>query len=153
MRFKTKDLMVSISPNLEIDAELAAKLCLWRTRICIRPTLDPCWHSFGCHPCTWRFSCLCSVRGTVGCGQFNSCGPDGSTCDPTIFCGGHTGFEIEDPADLVTLQGELKDVLRRLDQLQEEGLPAQLSSTSELDAAEEALKGALAEIQRQRRNQ
>lgn len=153
MRFKTKDLLVSVMPNREISEELKAKLCLWHTRICIRPTLWCRWLTWNCHPCTLLFTWChhCSIAGTVGCGAFNSCGPDGSVCDPTIFCGGHSIWMIEDPADLVTLKEEMNGVLKQLDKLQKEGLPAEFSSRSDFDAAEEALEGALNELRRQKK--
>jgi hypothetical protein len=154
MRFKSKDLMVSVSPNVEIDREAAAKLCLGGSRICIRPTLDPCigitW--WGCDPCTFRVSCACTIRGSWGCGAFNSCGPDRSTCDPTIFCQGASIWEIENPEDLVTLRDELKGLIRQLDTLEAEGLPSQFNTRDQADAAEQALESALEEVRRQKKN-
>jgi hypothetical protein len=155
MRFKAKDLLVTISPNLEINPELVKKFCIWRTRICIRPSIWPChWVTWHCRPCTFLFTWCgpCSFVGTAGCGQFNSCGPDGSVCDPTIFCAGHSVFEIEDPADLVTLREELNDVLQQLDRLEKEGLPSQFNTPEQAAQAEQALEAALEDIRRQKKN-
>ena len=153
MRFKTKDLLVSVSPNLEINPELWKKLCIWRTRICIRPTFCRWITLHACEPCTWLFTCgPCSIRGTFGCGAFNSCGPDGSVCDPTIFCGGHSVFEIEDPADLVTLRNEMAEVIQELDRLEKEGLPTQFNTKAQAEEAEQALESALEDIRRQKKD-
>lgn len=151
MRFKTKDLMVSLSPKA-IDAKLAAKLCLWRSRICIRPTLQPCaWWSRFCNQCSLMASCACTLHGTIGCQLGNSCGAGGSACDPTnIECFGSIDW-IENPADLVTLREELTQVLGQLEELEAEGLPATLSNVSEVDAAEAALEEALAQVRRQKK--
>ena len=140
MRFKTKDLLVSVTPNLEIDEKLQAQLCIWRTRICIWPTRF-------CRIFTCGFG-TCPL-GSIGCRFGGSCFHSG--CDFTIDPCGNSVWVVEDPADLVTLRDELKGVLAEVDKLQKEGLPTQLSSRSEIDAAEEALEGALAELRRQKK--
>lgn len=150
MRFKTKDLSVSVSPNRELDPEIAKKLCIWQTRICIRPTLIPC--GFGgitdCGICSFD----CTFRGTVGCGAFKSCGgPGGSACDPTFIPCGYSYWNIEDPADLVTLREELNDVLQQVERLEKEGLPTQFQTREQVEQAEKALEGALEELRRQKK--
>jgi len=138
MRFKTKDLLVSVTP--EIDEKLQAKLCIWRTRICIWPTRF-------CRIFTCGFG-TCPI-GSIGC-RGNSCFHSG--CDFTFDPCGNSVWVLQDPADLVTLKEELQGVLKEVDKLQKEGLPTQLSTRAEIDAAEEALEGALTELRRQKKS-
>lgn len=146
MRFKSKDLMVSISPNVEIDEQRIAELCLGGTAICIKPTLDPCFNRtfWGCGGCSILIS-----RGCI----FNSCGgPGGSACDPTyIPCPG-SFWQIEDPGDLVKVKEELRGLLKEVERLEEKGLPTQFQTRGEAEAAEQALEGALDHVRRQKKN-
>lgn len=116
MRFRTKDLLVTVLPKAEAASQELAKVCLLHTAACINPTLchipslclSPtqcpyhtlcriptlCHHPSLCGPCSQLISCpggTC-IGGTCiqtqgGCGFFGSCGgPGGSACDPTYFC-------------------------------------------------------------------
>src|SRR5205085_4030696 len=86
MRFKTKDLLVTVLPKATLDVQDFAKICLLRTNICRSPSV--CFSPTLCGTCSFHLSCLCTLQRTViGCGG-NSCGPGNSACDPTIFCAG-----------------------------------------------------------------
>lgn len=155
MRFTTKDLMVTVSPAQ------AARFCALHTTICINPTLHCFNHSCGFHTCGYFsckvltgncFDCSIAVSGQQGCGFQHSCGPGGSACDPTrITCPG-TWFEIENPADLVTLKTELTAVIKQLDAIQKEGLPSQIRTMAEADEMEAALTSALEQVRAEKKN-
>jgi hypothetical protein len=164
MQFKTKDLLVTVVPKAAANEELA-KVCLLHTIVCINPTfcqhptfcqtpslcVQPtfCRHPTLCGPCSRLISCLgCSVQISGGCGIFHSCGPDGSVCDPTIFCAGASQdpFVIKHREDLVSLRADLKDTLARLDQIEKQGLPSSIGSKEEAEALESSLTAALEQV-------
>ena len=144
MRFNTKDLMVSVVPGA------AAKVCALHTTICFSPTLQCFNHSCGFVSCGFatQITCggACSVLGSIGCNFGNSCGAGGSACDPTQFGCPGTWFQIENPADLVTLKDELTAVVKQLETFQKEGLPTQLKTKAEADQMEAALNAALEQV-------
>lgn len=157
MRFTSKDLMISVSPAQ------VAKFCALHTTICFNPTLHCFNHSCGFVTCGF-FSCRyvtvncfeCSIAisqipGGPGCNFQHSCGPGGSACDPTkIGCPG-TWFEIENPADLVTLRTELAAVIKQLDVLEKEGLPSQLRTKADAEHMEAALTAALEQVRAEKK--
>ncbi|HEX4955152.1 MAG TPA: hypothetical protein VF017_17310 [Thermoanaerobaculia bacterium] len=177
MRFKTKDLLVTVLPQAErLDPELA-KRCLLNTRICTSPTLcrapSLCIQptcaapSLQCHPaisqcarcsllvscghCTQLQSipCDCSLIASIPCGGF-SCG-GGSACDPTLACG-LSDIIIENIEDLVTIKNELRETLKALEQMEAKGLPSAFSSRDEAEAIEKSLEEALAQVRAQKKN-
>lgn len=150
MAFRNKDLLVNLLPTAGIDAEELARICLFRTNICRHPTF--CFHRtcmlFG------SFNCgICSFRPTFGCGILNSCGFGGSACDPSFPCaGGSEPFVIENLEDLVTLRGELRETLTRLEQMEKEGIVSGFRTAAEAEAAEKRLTEALEHVRQQRKN-
>jgi hypothetical protein len=151
MKFRTKDLLVSVLPKAELDAADIAKICALHTRICFSPTLCV-GGTFQCRPCTLVVTCACTFRGTFGCGAFNSCGPDGSVCDPTIFCAGASEpWIIEDLEDLVTLRKELKDTLARLDEV-ERGGQLGIRTKADAEVLERSLTEALEQVKKAKAN-
>jgi hypothetical protein len=152
MRFKTKDLLVTVLPKLEVDAELAK--CYLHTRICLNPTIcqSPSqfcrWPTNFCGPCSQLISCLV----TEGCGFARSCGPGGSACDPTIFCAGTWDpWVIDHLEDLVAIRAELKETVAQLDALEEEGLPSSIKSRAEAEELERSLTEALEQVRAQKK--
>ncbi len=161
MNFKTKDLMVTVLPKVA-NPEIA-KLCMLHTHICLHPTINchgcsiaftnPCglcsfYITRPCGFCSLQFSCL----QTNGCG-FNSCGPGGSACDPTIFCAGSQDpWVIEHLEDLVALRAELQDTLKQLDVIQKEGLSSGITSKAEATALEQSLTAALDQVRSAKKN-
>lgn len=179
MRFKTTDLMVTVLPKAEIDAELA-KACLLHTWVCRHPTFN-CGCSIvpSCLGCSRHVSCLghtycgpCSVA-AVSCGGCSvaislcnacsqlaslgcwggSCGPGGSACDPTIFCAGGSRdpYVIEHLEDLVALRADLQETLKQLDALQKDGLKSAIASKADADAMEKSLTEALDQVRAARK--
>ena len=161
MRFKTKDLMVSLNPKLELgDAD--KRFCLTNTRICVNPSLVcrpvtiecpdrthiPCFGgTFNCNPC----SILVTCARTFGCGFGNSCGPGGSACDPTIFCAGSwTDWVIEDIEDIAVLKKELTETVKQLEALEQSGLPSAIRTKADAEAIERSLTEALEQVRAQK---
>lgn len=161
MRFKTKDLMVSLGPKLELgDAE--RRFCLTNTRICVNPSLVcrpvtfecpdrthiTCFGgTFNCNPCSIQVTCA----RTFGCGG-NSCGPGNSACDPTIFCGGSwTDWVIEDLEDIAAIRKDLTETLAQLDALQTAGLPSAIRTKADAEAIERSLTEALEQVRAQKK--
>jgi hypothetical protein len=151
MRFKTKDLLVTVLPKTGISEQEIAKVCLLRTHICKNPTI--CFSPTLCGHCSFHLSCLCTFQGTFGC-PGNSCGPGGSACDPTIFCAGGSRepWVIEDLEDLATVRRELQDTLKQLDTIEKEGLAGSLKTRAEADALEASLTEALEQVRAQKKN-
>lgn len=158
MPFKNRDLLVNLLPQAGLDVERLRKFCLFRSNVCRWPTF--CVHrtclnlaSLNCGGCSLLVSVNCggcSLLGTAGCGVLNSCGPGGSACDPTIFCGGGSDpFVIEDLEDLVTLRRELQDTLARLDQLEKE-LPSGIETRADAEAMERSLNEQLEHVRRRK---
>lgn len=153
MRFKSKDLTVTLSPSREHDGEAREKLCVGGSVICLSPTIKPCLHPtwWGCDPCTFKITFDCFRSG--GCGWNNSCGWDRSTCDPTIFpCAGFSRFVLEDPADLVTLKEQLQDLIQEIDKVDVDSFGPQFGSAAEAEQAEAALEEALDKVRSQKKN-
>lgn len=104
MRFKTKDLLVTVLPKAEIGREELAKICLLHTHICKAPTLCPaptlCLAPTQCQPTLCHQPSLCQ-RPTFchqptfchaptvcgACSQFISCA---CTHLGSIPCGGNS---------------------------------------------------------------
>lgn len=152
MRFSTKDLMVSVTPQLGKDAQL----CVFHTTICLKPTLY--CHYPTIQPCQAHTSLLCCNIGTLdcrgitrhGCGGFGSCGgPGGSACDTTYVCPG-SWWEIEHIEDLVTIKEDLRQVMTKLDEIEKVGLPSQFETRAHAEAAEAALAQALEHVRAQK---
>ena len=151
MQFKTKDLLVSVVPKTQIDVKDIAKVCYIHTRLCLSPTFCV-GGTLQCHPCTFVVTCNCTVRGTVGCGFDNSCGPGGSACDPTIFCFGSDPFIIEDLEDLVTIRKELQETLTRLEEVERRGQVFSIRSKAQAEDIEQSLTQALEQVRRAKEN-
>jgi hypothetical protein len=152
MRFKTKDLLVNITPTLTEQPLDQQRLCAVHSRICVRPTFDcnptVCFHPTHCGACSAHLTCgFCSFRGTFGCGNL-SCG-GGSACDPTLACG-LTHIVIEDLEDLVSIRRELQETLKGLDKLEADGLPSAFRSKRDAEAVERGLEEALAQVRAQK---
>lgn len=161
MRFKTKDLMVSLGPKLELG-EADRQFCLTNTRICVNPSLvcrQPtiecvnrthitCFGgTFTCSPCSLQVTC----NRTFDCGG-NSCGPGGSACDPTIFCGGSwTDWVIEDLEDIAAVKKELTETLAQLEALETKGLPSGIRTKADAEAIERSLTEALEQVRAQKK--
>jgi hypothetical protein len=146
-QFRVKDTLVTVLPRADTaaSAELA-KVCIWRTRICIWPTFchGTCWCSF-VSPCRWG-SCDQTFIERGGCGFARSCGAGGSACDPTQFCFGTDPFVINDKEDLVTLRNELGETLKRLDEVERSGLTSGLTSKAQAEELEKNLSEALEQV-------
>lgn len=151
MKFRAKDLMISVVPKAEIDARDIAKYCYIHTRLCLSPTFCV-GGTLQCQPCTFFVTCNCTVRGTVGCGFGNSCGPGGSACDPTIFCFGSDPFIIEDLEDLVTIRKELQQTLTRLEEVEREGQTFSIRTRDQAEDIERGLTQALEQVRRAKEN-
>lgn len=158
MRFKTKDLMVSLTPEV-LDKD--AKLCIFRTTICVNPSAFCRFPTND--PCVAHTSLACCVRGTrltcfnfsdltvTGCGAFGSCGgPGGSACDTTYVCPG-SWWEIEHIEDLVAIKDELRQVITQLEGIEKSGLPSRFETLADANAAEEALSQALEQVRAQKK--
>ncbi len=149
MRFKTKDLLVTVLPKAQLNPELI-KACLFHTFVCRHPTFG-CAHCslfVSCTPCSHHGTCFgCSIAISNGCFG-NSCGPGHSACDPTIFCGAGTRdpFVIQHLEDLITLKADLQDTLKQLDAIQKDGLPSAITSKADADAMEKGLSEALEQV-------
>lgn len=151
MRFKTKDLLVTVLPKATVDIRDIAKICYLRTHICRHPSV--CFSPTLCGTCSHFYSCLCTLHGTFGC-LGNSCGPGNSACDPTVFCPGGSGdpWVIEDLEDLVTVRRELQETLQQLDALEKEGLPGAIRTRADAEALEASLTQALEQVRAQKAN-
>jgi hypothetical protein len=158
-QFRVKDTLVTVLPRADTAAtEEAAKLCIWRTRICVWPSgcrFGTCWCSF-VSPCRWATCGQCSLIISVfdrgGCGFQRSCGAGGSACDPTEFCFGSEPFVINDKEDLVTLRKELQETLGRLDEVEKAGLTSGIASKAEADELERNLSEALEQVRAAKKN-
>jgi hypothetical protein len=152
MRFKTKDLLVTVVPKATIDVQDIAKICLLRTHICRSPSV--CFSPTLCGTCSFHLSCFCSLHGTFGCGFGNSCGPGNSVCDPTIFCpgGSREPWVIEDIEDLATIRRELQETVQQLDAIEKEGLPGSIKTKADAEALEASLTQALEQVRAQKKN-
>lgn len=156
MRFKTKDLMVTVLPQAtEVEIAHACRLgtilCLHPT-ICVRPScLGLTRH---CHPCSLFVSCLCTNLVTrVGCAGF-TVDPITPVCNPTIACGGGTRepWVIENLEDLVALRDELTQTLKELDAIEKEGLASGIRTAAEAEALERGLNEALDQVRKAKKN-
>jgi hypothetical protein len=162
MRFKTKDLLVTVLPAA-VDKDIA-KICLLHTKICKYPTF-PCAHG-----CTFVPTCLCSLHtcgfcsflhsGCFPCSFHPSC-PGGSICPFGSGCPGGSGCGVsEDPGpyviqymeDLVALKADLQDTLKQLDTIQKEGLPSSIGSKAEAETLEQSLTAALEQVRAAKKN-
>ena len=151
--FRVKDTLVTVLPRADTAAgEELARLCIWRTRICIWPSICryTCWCSF-VSPCRWA-TCGHSVFERGGCGFQRSCGAGGSACDPTEFCFGTEPFVINDKEDLVTLRNELQETLKRLDEVEKTGLASGITSKAQADELERNLGEALEQVRAAKKN-
>jgi len=170
MRFKTKDLMVTVLP--EAGDAAVAKACLLGTVICRHPTFctggTACLGGTFCgggYPlyvsdffrysprsllasCGFLASCLACSKGlSGGCGFGNSCGRGGSACDFTDLCPGGSidPWVIEHIEDLTAIRAELVATLKQLDEMKS-GLKSSIASKAEADSLESALNDALNQV-------
>lgn len=160
MAFRSQDLIVNALPAGAVDA---LRLCIWGTRICIRPTIHcrwwptfiTCWRWT---PVTcWRGSCLQFTCGIISpcpqysdpCGALPSQCPVGSLPDFTDFTTvvNPGAIVINDVADIKTLRVQLNEVMEKLNDLEQRGLEAGMHSPEELEQMETQLRNALNEIQ------
>lgn len=150
MRFRTKDLMVTFSPNIakELDTR-----CVFRTTICLNPTVT-------CHyptvvPCAFHTTITACRQFTCGFVTHTACRftdfPTNTPCNPTYTCPG-SWWEIETIEDLVSIKEELRQTIAQLDELQQTGLPSQFASRAEAEKAEAALSQALEQVRAQKKN-
>jgi hypothetical protein len=165
MAFRSQDLIVNALPAGAVDA---LRLCIWGTRICIRPTIHCRWQPT--FVTCWRWTHITCWRGT--CFQFSNCGfvsPCPQFSDP---CGAlpsqcpagtipeFTDFTtvinpgaivINDAADIKTLRVQLSEVMEKLEELEQRGLEAGMHSPEELEQMETQLRDALNEVQSARK--
>jgi hypothetical protein len=168
--FRTQDLVISALPQAQAAA---LRLCLWGTRICIRPTIHcgfptlltcwrwtwiTCWQWTPCPFATcYGFTCLnatCPGR-TLDChlgSQGPGC-PGGSVFDPGLLADviNPGAIVINEVSDIRALRGQLQDVMEQLGDLEKRGLDAGMHSAEELEQMETHLKKALEEVQSQRK--
>jgi hypothetical protein len=153
-QFRVKDTLVTVLPRADTAAsEELAKLCIWRTRICIWPSIcrfGSCWCSF-VSPCRWA-TCGHSVIDRGGCGFQASCGAGGSACDPTEFCFASEPFVINDKEDLVTLRNQLTETLKRLDEVEASGVASGITSKAQAEELERNLSEALEQVKAAKQN-
>lgn len=150
MNFRTKDLMVTVVPKGDLQAQAACRF----------PTLTACrctaLQTIGCgHFCTFvpsfqcRFGCsfqitevptLCRL-GTIDLGPIN--------CTGTIRCAGSMTPELEGPPqleDIGALREQLQAQLKALDEA-EAAQTAGPATIAEAETLEAHLKDALAQVQ------
>jgi hypothetical protein len=182
MRFKTKDLLVTVLPKAEIGREDLAKICLLHTHICKFPTLcttpslcqSPtlchaptacaaptlCHAPTACSPTVCHQPTLCHWPTLCGpCSQFITC-----ACSRSIPCGGNScgaGGSACDFTDIpidwtinwvIRDQEELQETLQRLDVLEKEGLPDAIQSREQADELERSLTEALEQVRAAKKN-
>lgn len=143
MQFKTKDLLVSVLPKAATTVQDLDKICALHTLICRYPTLcaAPTRVCFGCtivisHPCTCTH--LASIPAVEG---------------PDIVFGPHPEpWVIRDSEDLAGVRKELQDTLAKLDAMEREGLPGNITTRAEAEALETGLKAALEQVAAQKKN-
>jgi hypothetical protein len=163
MRFKTKDLLVTVLPAA-VDKEVA-KICLLHTVICKFPTFHCgqgptiCFCTLSptiCHFCSVppTICQICSFQFSGGCQLLASCGPGVSACDATVICpgGSRDPFVVQHMEDLVALRAELQETLKQLDVMAKEGLPSSIGSKAEADALERSLTAALEQVRAAKKN-
>lgn len=161
MRFKTKDLMVSVTPAAEMAEADLARVCALHTHICFSPTwchhhscLSPTWQPCGfhtdlCGPCTFHWSaCVpCSLLGpTWECPGITAPCRAGSrpVFDPTIY--------VRDREDLATVRTQLRETLAKLDEVEKAGLAGDIQTLAEAERFEAGLKEALQQVQAAKKN-
>jgi hypothetical protein len=166
--FRTQDLVVSALPQAQAAA---LRLCIWGTRICIRPTIHCGWPTLmTCWRWTW-ITCWqwtpCPFATCYGLTCLNATVPDpcqfrtqpgpGCPAGSLLDIGQVTGLinpaaiVINEVADIRTLRSQLQDVMEQLGDLEKRGLDAAVHSPEELDRMESELKQALEEVQSQRK--
>jgi hypothetical protein len=153
MAFKINDLMVNIVPG-----EGDQQLCVAFTR-CIAGTG---W----CGPILSRwcppFTIDCYRFTIGGCGYFLSCPAHSLVCVPGTVCAGGSGCGVGSPidigpgpviqpGDLAALKEELRQMLNAVEQ-QEQAMAERMrpQSVEQIDTLQEKLKGAIAELDRQK---
>lgn len=164
--FRTQDLVINALPKEHAEA---LRLCVWGTRICIRPTIHCGFPTiYGCWRWTWitcwqwtcqyascfGFTCpgysqICQVGTLPGC-------PAGSRLDPgDLFTHlvNPAAIVINDVADIRTLRTQLQDVMTQLDEFEKSGLDVGRYSGGDLEEQERQLKQALEEVQAQRKKE
>jgi hypothetical protein len=171
MRFKTKDLMVSVTPKAEVAEADLAKVCALYTHICFSPTW--CFNQTGLPPDLGPPCPPCSLTPSLG-----ACGPCsfGPTCLP---CSGYytwgyytwqcpestanvacavsrpefvpTLLRIISPEDIGTLRAELRKTQAKLDEIEQAGLMG-IQTLAEAEAYEAGLKEALQQVQAAKKN-
>jgi hypothetical protein len=162
MRFKTKDLLVSVTPKAEVSEADLAKVCALHTYICFSPTYcfhqtchfhtwRPCrFHSIACLPCSFQFSqcppcsAFASVLECPGITAECAAGSRITVFDPTIF--------IQDRQDIATVRQQLRETLTKLDEVEKGGLPGDIQTRAEAEALEASLKEALEQVQAAKKN-
>jgi hypothetical protein len=164
--YRTQDLVINAVPG----AAEALRLCVWGTRICIRPTVHCGFPTiYGCWRWTW-----------ITCWQWTYC-PLGSCYNVTFHCPGGSilcefgtrpgcfaGSRIDpgdvltdvinpativvhDVADIKTLRTQLQDVVAQLGEFEKGGLDVGTFGGGSLEEQEKALRQALDEVQAQRK--
>jgi hypothetical protein len=168
--FRTQDLVINALPK---EHAAALRLCIWGTRICLRPTIHcgfptlftcwrwtwiTCWQWTPCPFATcYGFTCLgATCPGfTAQChiGTFPGPGcPAGSRLEPgdilTDLVNPAT-IVINDVADIRTLRTQLQDVMTQLDEFEKGGFD--VGTSGDLDEQEKYLKQALEDVQARRK--
>jgi hypothetical protein len=128
MRFRTKDLMITVVPRVEagINPELK-KFCLFDTRICVAVS-----HAFiATGPLATQ---------PLGC----------RTSIPTLCTDVNISIEplmLNDREDLAVLRVELQETLKQLDELEGQ-LPSGLGTKANAEAVTKALEGVMQQIRK-----
>ena len=116
--FKLKNLSVTLGDVAKVDPALTPQICLFPTNYCIRPTIHCRFPTRYCH---WPSYITCFTP--TDCGYISphtcrlisddGCGLAHSTLPPTTIFETVTPVikQVEDPAVLDTLKGQLDDAL------------------------------------------
>ena len=163
--FRTQDLVINAMPK---EFAEALRLCIWGTRICIRPTVHcgfptiytcwrwtwiTCWrytcpfascYGFTCYgPTCPGFTAQCQIGTLPGPGC-----PAGSRLELTDVLTdivNPAAIVINEVSDIRTLRTQLQEVVTQLDEFEKRGLD--VGTPEDLEAQEKQLKQALEEVQ------
>jgi hypothetical protein len=149
VEFRTKDLMITLLPSVEAQGVKGAT-CLGNSRYCLAPT-GVCPHGT-MQPCGLYSRCgltpYCQAQTYIGCqGQtYIGCwGLSPMPCDVS-----RDPLVIQSREDIRAVREELQADLKRLEELEKSGLPAQLESAEAAAELETKLEAALTEIRQQK---
>lgn len=133
MRFRTKDLMITVVPRVEVGINPDLKLvCLLETRICVAVSY-------------WLTTCPRASQY-----QFGPCTDCPRTTVPTLCTDANVTLEplmLNDRQDLAVLRVELKETLKQLDEI-EGKLPSGFGDKEKAKEMADALEGVVKQIRK-----